>query len=87
MITLNNEQDNNPTVTMQSFTLVYTNMLLTSSLSKYWMSSGLRNGRFPDGWSFICFVVRSSACMWKPVMPPIGVGVADNLRAGVRIGT
>lgn len=62
-------------------------LMLTSSLSKYWMSSGLRKGRFPEGWSFICFVVRSSACIWKPVMPPMGVGVAASLRAGVRIGT
>lgn len=61
--------------------------ILTSSLSKYWISSGLRKGRFPEGWSFICFTVRSSACMWKPVMPPIGVGVAESLRAGVRMGT
>lgn len=61
--------------------------MLTSSLSKYWISSGLRKGRFPEGWSFICFTERSSACMWKPVMPPIGVGVADSFRAGVRMGT
>lgn len=62
-------------------------LTLTKSLSKYWMSSGLRKGRFPEGWSFICLVVRSSACMWKPVIPPIGVGVADSLRAGVWMGT
>jgi len=69
-------------------TLISTNDIsFTSSLSKYWMSSGFRNGRLPDGWSLTLFIVRSSVCMWNPVIPPKGVGVAVSLRAGVRIGT
>lgn len=59
----------------------------TSSLSKYWISSGFRNGRLPDGWSLTLFIVRSSVCMWNPVIPPRGVGVAVSFRAGVRMGT
>lgn len=62
-------------------------MSFTSSLSKYWISSGFRNGRLPEGWSLTLFIVRSSVCMWNPVIPPKGVGVAVSLRAGVRIGT
>lgn len=60
---------------------------LTSSLSKYCMSSGFKKGRFPEGWSLTLFIVLSSVCMWNPVIPPKGVGVAVSLRAGVRIGT
>jgi hypothetical protein len=60
----------------------------TRSLSKYCASSGFSRGKLPDlGWrSTNAFFVFSSDCMKKPVWPAMGVGVAVNFLAGVRMG-